>query len=113
LKILGSSVTAGVIGGLMTGLTPYGFGLVNAGHLNKIFAMAYVPWILASVLYFMKKRSLKSICILSLVTSIQLWANHPQIVYYTWMVIGFYFVWNIVTIYKEESFSLKSNIYQF
>ena len=112
LKVLGSSVTAGVIGGLMTGLTPYGFGLVNAGHLNKIFAMAYVPWILASVLYFMKKRSLKSICILSLVTSIQLWANHPQIVYYTWMVIGFYFVWNILTIYKEESFSLISNIYQ-
>ena len=44
LKTLGSSSNAGVLGGLITGLTPYGFGLVNAGHLNKIFAMAYVPW---------------------------------------------------------------------
>ena len=52
LRILGSSLTAGVLGGLMTGLTPYGFGLVNAGHLNKIFAMAYVPWVLAAILYF-------------------------------------------------------------
>ena len=56
LKTLGSSSNAGVLGGLITGLTPYGFGLVNAGHLNKIFAMAYVPWVLACFLVFMKKK---------------------------------------------------------
>ena len=112
LRILGSSLTAGVIGGLMTGLTPYGFGLVNAGHLNKIFAMAYVPWVLAAILYFMKNRSLKSICMLSLVTALQLWANHPQIVYYTWMIVGFYYVWNIGSLYKEKSFSLQSHMFE-
>ena len=112
LRILGSSLTAGVLGGLMTGLTPYGFGLVNAGHLNKIFAMAYVPWVLAAILYFMKNRSLKSICMLSLVTALQLWANHPQIVYYTWMIVGFYYVWNIGSLYKEKSFSLQSHMFE-
>ena len=112
LRILGSSLTAGVLGGLMTGLTPYGFGLVNAGHLNKIFAMAYVPWVLAAMLYFMKNRSLKSICMLSLVTALQLWANHPQIVYYTWMIVGFYYVWNIGSLYKEKSFSLQSHMFE-
>ena len=112
LRILGSSLTAGVLGGLMTGLTPYGFGLVNAGHLNKIFAIAYVPWVLAAILYFMKNRSLKSICMLSLVTALQLWANHPQIVYYTWMIIGFYYVWNIGSLYKEKSFSLQSHMFE-
>ena len=112
LRILGSSLTAGVLGGLMTGLTPYGFGLVNAGHLNKIFAMAYVPWVLAAILYFMKNRSLKSICMLSLVTALQLWANHPQIVYYTWMIVGFYYVWNIGSLYKQKSFSLQSHMFE-
>ena len=112
LRILGSSLTAGVLGGLMTGLTPYGFGLVNAGHLNKIFAMAYVPWVLAAILYFMKNRSLKSISMLSLVTALQLWANHPQIVYYTWMIVGFYYVWNIGSLYKEKSFSLQSHMFE-
>ena len=112
LRILGASLTAGVLGGLMTGLTPYGFGLVNAGHLNKIFAMAYVPWVLAAILYFMKNRSLKSICMLSLVTALQLWANHPQIVYYTWMIVGFYYVWNIGSLYKEKSFSLQSHMFE-
>mgnify|MGYP001475592376 FL=1 len=112
LKTLGSSSNAGVLGGLITGLTPYGFGLVNAGHLNKIFAMAYVPWVLACFLVFMKKKSLRSICVLSLITALQLWANHPQIVYYTWMIIGFYYVWSIGTEYKGKSFSLASKLYE-
>ena len=112
LKILGSSSTAGVLGGLITGFTPYGFGLVNAGHLNKIFAMAYVPWVLAFFLLFMKDKSLKSICLLSIITALQLWANHPQIVYYTWMIIGFYYVWSIGVEYKSKSFSLMSKLYQ-
>ena len=112
LKTLGSSSNAGVLGGLITGLTPYGFGLVNAGHLNKIFAMAYVPWVLACFLVFMKKKSLKSICVLSLITALHLWANHPQIVYYTWMIIGFYYVWSIGTEYKNKSFSLPSKLYE-
>ena len=112
LKTLGSSTNAGVLGGLITGLTPYGFGLVNAGHLNKIFAMAYVPWVLACFLVFMKKKSLKSICVLSLITALQLWANHPQIVYYTWMIIGFYYLWSIGTEYKNESLSLASKLYE-
>ena len=112
LKTLGSSSNAGVLGGLITGLTPYGFGLVNAGHLNKIFAMAYVPWVLACFLVFMKKKSLKSICVLSLITALHLWANHPQIVYYTWMIIGFYYVWSIGTEYKNKSFSLATKLYE-
>ena len=112
LKTLGSSSNAGVLGGLITGLTPYGFGLVNAGHLNKIFAMAYVPWVLACFLVYMKKKSLKSICVLSLITALHLWANHPQIVYYTWMIIGFYYVWSIGTEYKNKSFSIASKLYE-
>ena len=112
LKILGSSSIAGVLGGLITGLTPYGFGLVNAGHLNKIFAMAYVPWVFAFFLIFIKHKSLKSICVLSIITALQLWANHPQIVYYTWMIIGFYYVWSIGIEYKNKSFSLISKLYE-
>ncbi len=107
LRVLGYSRKEGVLGGLITGLTPYGFGLVNAGHLNKIFAMAYVPWVFACFLLFMKNKSLKSLSILSLVTALQLWANHPQIVYYTWMIIGFYFVYNIIYEYKKQSLSSK------
>ena len=105
MKLLGASTISSVITGLMTSLTPYHFGLINAGHLTKIFAIAYAPWVLAAVIYFMKKKSLKSICFLSLATAVQLWANHPQIVYYTWMVIGFYFFWIIGNAFRNNIFS--------
>ena len=103
---------ARVLGGLISGLTPYSFGLANAGHLNKIFAMGYAPWVFACFLLFMKNKSLKSLCVLSLVTALQLWANHPQIVYYTWMIIGFYYVWKIIIEFKNQSLSSKTIAHQ-
>ena len=112
LKVLGYSSVARVLGGLISGLTPYSFGLANAGHLNKIFAMGYAPWVFACFLLFMKNKSLKSLCVLSLVTALQLWANHPQIVYYTWMIIGFYYVWKIIIEFKNQSLSLKTIAHQ-
>ena len=112
LKVLGYSSAARVLGGLISGLTPYSFGLANAGHLNKIFAMGYAPWVFACFLLFMKNKSLKSLCVLSLVTALQLWANHPQIVYYTWMIIGFYYVWKIIIEFKNQSLSSKTIAHQ-
>ena len=105
LRKIGVSLYSSILSGLLTGLTPYSFGLINAGHLNKIFAMSYTPWLLASVFCLMKKPTIKSILLLSIVTALQLWANHPQIVYYTWMVIGFYWVWELGFSVKERSFS--------
>ena len=42
----GTSKNSSLFGALVASLTPYSFGLINAGHLNKIFAMAYIPWVL-------------------------------------------------------------------
>ena len=109
LRSLGVGSFGSIIGALLTGLTPYGFGLINAGHLNKIFAMAFIPWILMFVFDLMKKSTIKSILLVSMASAFQLWANHPQIVYYTWMVIGFYFVWELGSSVKEKSFSAKTS----
>ena len=46
LRMIGTSKNSSLFGALVASLTPYSFGLINAGHLNKIFAMAYIPWVL-------------------------------------------------------------------
>jgi len=84
---------ASVFGGLVFAITPYSFGLINAGHSSKIIAFAYLPWLLLFAEDVMAKFSLKSILLLALFTALQLWSNHPQVVYYTWMLIGFRLVW--------------------
>jgi len=104
-----SSIPA-LIGGVASGLTPYSFGLINAGHLNKIFAMAFIPWVLWAAINLSHKINLKAILTLALVTALQLWVNHPQIVYYTWMVIGFYWVWEFGASIKEKTNPLSKNV---
>ena len=89
LRQINVSILASIFAGLVSCLTPYTFGLINAGHMNKIFAMAFIPWVLMGALQMNRKPTLKSILFLSLVSALQLWANHPPIVDYTGMVIGF------------------------
>ena len=106
IRFLGKSTFPALLGGLSYALTPYGFGLINAGHNNKIMAMAFIPWILFGAMYSLKTRSLKSVLFLSIVTALQLWSNHPQIVYYTWMVVGLWWLWNAFFDLKDKTFSL-------
>ena len=113
LRSLSVSVFGAIIGGLLTGLTPYSFGLINAGHLNKIFAMAFIPWLLIYFFKIMNKPTVKSILLFSLVSAFQLWANHPQIVYYTWMLIGFYYCWDTGSSIKEKNFSFVGSSKKF
>ena len=110
LKLSGITNRSALFGSLISSLTPYSFGLINAGHLNKIFAMAYIPWVIVAALYLINKFSLKAILFLALMTALQLWANHPQIAYYTWMLIGFYFFWHVGSTILAKKFNLKAHI---
>ena len=109
LRLLKISSISCLFGGIVSGITPYSFGLINAGHTNKIIAMAFVPWILASVIYGMNHKSLKSILMISVPTMFQLWSNHPQVVYYTWMMVVFLWLWNLISDLRLGEFSLKNN----
>jgi len=84
---------ASILGGLIFALTPYSFGLINAGHNNKILAFAWLPWVFLAAENVFQKFSIKTILVLGLLAAFQMWSNHPQVVYYTWMLIGFRFVW--------------------
>ena len=109
MNMLGMSRSSALIGSAISALTPYTFGLINAGHLNKIFSMAYIPWVIAAAIYLIDRTTIKAILFLALATALQLWANHPQVAYYTWMVIGFYYVWMVGSSIK--TISIKRSIF--
>ena len=99
---------ASTLGGLIFALTPYSFGLINAGHNNKILAFAWLPWVFMASEKVMEKCSFKSILILGLFTAFQMWSNHPQVVYYTWMLIGFRLVWTQGEVFLDKSWNIMS-----
>ena len=96
LRFKNISYLSSVFGGVAYSLTPHVFGLINAGHNTKIMAFAFVPWIFFSVSYLFQEKSIKSVLFLSIVSAFQLWVNHPQVVYYTWMFIFGYWAYSFI-----------------
>ena len=111
LSYLGISKLSALFGSVASSLTPYSFGLINAGHLTKIFSMAFIPWVLLTAIFCIKNSNIRSVLLLALATAFQLWMNHPQIAYYTWMVVGFYFMWSLGVNIKIRTLSLKTGLY--
>ena len=96
LRFKNISYFSSVFGGVAYSLTPHVFGLINAGHNTKIMAFAFVPWIFFSVSYLFQEKSIKSVLFLSIISAFQLWVNHPQVVYYTWMFIFGYWAYTFI-----------------
>jgi hypothetical protein len=109
LKFKNISSISALFGGIAYSLTPHTFGLINAGHNNKIMAVAFIPWIFFAVSYLFQSKSFKSILFLSLVSALQLWMNHPQIVYYTWMFVIIWWIYNSLLNFdkKNNAVSIK------
>ncbi len=96
LRFKNISYFSSIFGGIAYSLTPHVFGLINAGHNTKIMAFSFVPWIFFSVSYLFQEKSIKSILFLSIISAFQLWVNHPQVVYYTWMFIFSYWAYSFI-----------------
>lgn len=95
-----------LFGGIAYSLTPHAFGLINAGHSNKIMAVAFIPWIFFSVYFLFQSKSIKAVILLSIISALQLWMNHPQIVYYTWMFISIWYSYYFISKFiKTKSLS--------
>ena len=94
LRQIDLSVLPSLFGGLAFSLSPYYYGLINAGHAAKLYAICYIPWILLAHRYAVISVTWKSVLFLGLVGALQLWTKHVQIVYYTWMVIVFLLIWD-------------------
>ncbi len=96
-----------LLGALSFALTPYLFGLINAGHGTKIFTFAYLPFVLMAVDYILSGSSWKGVLYLGLATAFQIWAKHPQIVYYTWMLVVLVWLWTQVSALIRRRWSHK------
>jgi len=101
-----SSVSS-MFGAIALSLTPYMFGLINAGHSSKIVAIGYIPFLLLAFDYVFHRSTWRGILYLGLASALQLWANHPQIVYYTWMLAVLMWLWHQISSVVKREWSIK------
>ncbi len=78
-----------------TGAVAYAFGTylllaVEAGHVSKVWAFAYAPGVLAGVILALRGRYWVGAAITAFFACMELNANHLQVTYYLFILIGIY-----------------------
>jgi len=75
-------------GSLLFAFSTVHIHLIEAGHLNKVYTMAYLPATLAGILLTFRGKYLLGGGITALFTCMQMASNHPQITYYFFILMG-------------------------
>ncbi|MDD3104866.1 MAG: YfhO family protein [Bacteroidales bacterium] len=86
---LGISPWISVLGAVAITFCSYNFQIIQAGHVTKMIAIAYVPWVLASLAYAYRKHALTGALFFALTVGLHVAANHPQITYYLGFILLF------------------------
>jgi hypothetical protein len=75
------------VGAIAFAFSSYFFIIIMAGHMTKAHAIAYVPMVVAAVLYTYRGRMLLGGVLTALTVALELYANHLQITYYLVLVL--------------------------
>src|SRR5690606_37266152 len=100
----GTRPVVGIFGGLCYAFATYNPIIIAAGHVTKMFAIAYMPLMLAGMLLVFRKKYYVGLALSTLGAYLLLNANHPQITYYFLIVALFITVGYAINWIKEKDF---------
>ncbi len=79
----------GIIPALAYGFSTYTILIIGAGHISKVWAMAYAPLLMGTIVYTYRGGHMwLGAALAALAASLEISANHPQITYYFLLVIA-------------------------
>ncbi len=90
------------ISAIAMALSCHFLGLLEIGHNTKFKAVVYIPWIIFAVHYLKQRRNLITLGATAILIIMQLRANHPQISYYTFLMIGIYWISYLIWAIKDK-----------
>ena len=71
-----------ILGSLAFGFSTYLIIIFGAGHNAKAHAIAYMPLVLAGVLWVFQKRYILGFLVTGVAMALEIYTNHPQMTYY-------------------------------
>ena len=88
---MGVSIPVAVGGAIAVAFCSYNFQIIQVGHNTKMQAIAFMPWVLAALVYtYRSKKPLIGSVLFGLALSMQIKANHQQITYYLAIMVLLY-----------------------
>lgn len=101
LRALRCNLWTSVLGAIGFAFFTYNLQIIEAGHVSKVYALAYLPLIAAGVVYGFNQRPWLGAALLSLGLGLQIQANHLQITYYSAIVLGILAIFETIKAIKE------------
>ena len=100
----GMNLWLAFLGAVAITFCSYNMQIIQVGHNTKMIAIAYMPWVLAAVVYAYRKSPLWGGLFFAFALSFQIKANHPQITYYLAIIILGYAIYRMAAAIKEKTF---------
>ncbi len=98
----GVNIWLAIFGAIAISFCSYNMQIIQVGHNTKMIAIAFIPWVLAAIVYAYRKRWLLGSVLFGLVLSFQIKANHPQISYYLAIIVLGFVVWQFFDALKNS-----------
>lgn len=76
--------------------------LLNAGHVNKIGAIAPLTFVFWALERALRQKTIRAFIVTGVVLGIQFWQGHVQISFYTCIAVAIYYLVRISVLLKQE-----------
>ncbi len=96
LIVMGCNPWISAIGAVLFALSSYNIIILEAGHNTKARCIGFIPFILAGLILLFKRKYAIGTLLCGLFLFFQIKSNHPQIIYYMFIMLGFYFIYQLV-----------------
>jgi hypothetical protein len=99
---LGVGVFPAIMGAIGYAFFSYNILIIEAGHLAKVYALAFVPLMLSGLIWGFRDKPWLGAAIFSLGLGLELNANHFQITYYSAFIIIILSIFEVVRAIKNK-----------
>ncbi|MCX6236553.1 MAG: YfhO family protein [Bacteroidia bacterium] len=112
LLLFGVSPWLAIVGSLAFGFGSYNFIIIAAGHASKAVAIGYMAPVIAGFYYAFKKDKWIGGSVFAIFLALEIYANHPQIAYYTFLILLIMGITELIYAITEKQLSefLKKSV---
>ncbi|MFN0730028.1 YfhO family protein [Polaribacter gochangensis] len=93
-----------ILGALSFGFSTYLIIIFGAGHNAKAHAIAYMPMVMAGVIWIFKQKYLLGFVVTSIAMALEINSNHPQMTYYLGFILLILGIVKLIDAIQEKTY---------